>query len=104
MNKLIGFIMCMLHTPQVGIAVDVWQCNKLGKHEPAEALPSGMSCVFITSVRIRRRATSSIAFCGVAIEQCSEVTRTVPDVMLAGKLSTAAFGSMQEHFTYSWKG
>ncbi len=62
MSKLFGFIMCILHAPQVGIAADVWQCNRLAKHKPAEALPSGMSCVFITSVRIRRRATSSIAF------------------------------------------
>jgi len=60
-----------LADPQFDVAADVWQCkrlakheqcNRTAKHEPAEALPSGMSCVFITSVRIRRRATSSIAF------------------------------------------
>ncbi len=78
--------------------------TSLAEYEPAEALPSGMSCVFITSVRIRRRATSSIAFLGAAIAQCSEVTRTMFDVTLAEKVSTEAFGNTQEHFTYSWKG
>lgn len=45
--------------------------QELDRHAPAEALPSGMSCVFITNVRMVRLAKSSCAFCGVPVGLCS---------------------------------